>query len=290
MRVLCLADKKYRIQYNRMCYLKHLLTGFDLDVFAIDEGFELDSYDAVYYAHFSIFSKVKFNGPKIASVTSHKCLANKKATIKYLRRFDAVSVNNAILFEAFHDNLDNLFYTPNGVDASFFTYAEPGLSDPPVIGWVGNADRATKNYKSIVDPLARSINADFQIVASSKKDNSEDMKSIVQMRDYYHSLNYFLVTSTTEGTPNPGLEAMACGIPVISTKVGNMVDIIRDGENGFFCDDNIKSFRNRLGEVLEMPEDRYLKMRRVIRKDIEDEWDWTIKVIEWQKFFDQLKL
>jgi len=32
------------------------------------------------------------------------------------------------------------------------------------------------------------------------------------------------------------LEAMACGVPVITTKVGLALDIIKDKENGFFSD------------------------------------------------------
>lgn len=43
----------------------------------------------------------------------------------------------------------------------------------------------------------------------------------------------FLMTSYNEGGPRSTIEAMACGVPVISTRVGMMNEVIRDGENGF---------------------------------------------------------
>lgn len=50
---------------------------------------------------------------------------------------------------------------------------------------------------------------------------------------FYNCLDMYLVTSREEGGPKSILEAMAVGIPVVSTPVGMAVDIIRDGENGF---------------------------------------------------------
>lgn len=43
------------------------------------------------------------------------------------------------------------------------------------------------------------------------------------------------LTSLNEGTPVSLIEAQASGVPVVSTRVGGVEDIIRDGETGFIC-------------------------------------------------------
>jgi len=50
----------------------------------------------------------------------------------------------------------------------------------------------------------------------------------------YNSAKIFINPSFNEGGPRVVLEAMACGLPVITTRVGLMPDIIKDGENGLF--------------------------------------------------------
>lgn len=46
------------------------------------------------------------------------------------------------------------------------------------------------------------------------------------------ALDVFVMPSRWEGIPLTLLEAMGCGLPVISTRVGRAPEIIRDGENG----------------------------------------------------------
>lgn len=51
--------------------------------------------------------------------------------------------------------------------------------------------------------------------------------------DYLACANYFVLSSSWEGLPISLLEAMSIGCIPISTPAGGVVDVIRDGENGY---------------------------------------------------------
>jgi len=50
----------------------------------------------------------------------------------------------------------------------------------------------------------------------------------------YHSANLFVFLGLWEGMPTVILEAMACGLPVLTTPVAAIPDAVTEGENGFF--------------------------------------------------------
>lgn len=60
-----------------------------------------------------------------------------------------------------------------------------------------------------------------------------DYRDIV---DYYNVLDLYIIASRVEGGPKAILESMACGIPVISTKVGMAPEVIINGYNGFLSE------------------------------------------------------
>ncbi|MFC1865767.1 glycosyltransferase family 4 protein [Chloroflexota bacterium] len=55
---------------------------------------------------------------------------------------------------------------------------------------------------------------------------------------YLNRLKLLILPSYTEGLPNIILEAMACGTPALTTPVGNVPDLIEDGETGFILESN----------------------------------------------------
>jgi glycosyltransferase involved in cell wall biosynthesis len=59
-----------------------------------------------------------------------------------------------------------------------------------------------------------------------------DQSNLVALYDAY---GLFLFPSHYEGFGKTPFEAMARGLAVVATRVGGLVDLVRDGENGFLC-------------------------------------------------------
>jgi glycosyltransferase involved in cell wall biosynthesis len=52
----------------------------------------------------------------------------------------------------------------------------------------------------------------------------------------YHAIDVYVVPSRQEGGPKAILEAMAAGVAIVSTRVGQAMDLIRHQENGWIVD------------------------------------------------------
>ena len=66
----------------------------------------------------------------------------------------------------------------------------------------------------------------------------------------YAALDAYVVPARQEGGPKGVLEAMAAGVPLVSTKVGQAVDLVRDGENGWLVAvDDVDALVDRLAAI-----------------------------------------
>ena len=54
--------------------------------------------------------------------------------------------------------------------------------------------------------------------------------------DLYNKADVFLMPTRAESFGLPGIESMACGVPVLATGYGGQVDYIKDKENGLLID------------------------------------------------------
>ena len=73
------------------------------------------------------------------------------------------------------------------------------------------------------------------------------------LRDMYRSLDVFVLASHREGLALVGIEAMACGVPVVSTRCGGPEDYIKDGVTGYLSDPQPESFADHISGLLRDP-------------------------------------
>jgi glycosyltransferase involved in cell wall biosynthesis len=70
------------------------------------------------------------------------------------------------------------------------------------------------------------------------------------LANLYRQAKCLICTSYSEGGPRVVAEALACGVPVITTRVGLAAELVRDGENGFLCDWNAAELGQRLVQII----------------------------------------
>lgn len=82
----------------------------------------------------------------------------------------------------------------------------------------------------------------------------------------------FVLSSHEEGISNAALEAMACGLPVVTTNAGGMAEAVRDGIDGFVVPvRDIAALTDRIARLLADPALRE-QMGRSARARVEAEF------------------
>lgn len=70
-------------------------------------------------------------------------------------------------------------------------------------------------------------------------------------------LDIIVLTSKNEGTPVSLIEAQASGVPVVSTRVGGVENIVLENETALLCEsDNLNEFTEKLLYLIQNPEKR----------------------------------
>jgi glycosyltransferase involved in cell wall biosynthesis len=131
----------------------------------------------------------------------------------------------------------NVFWVPVGVDSTLFHPAEHTENNPSLI-FVGRFD-PIKGLPLLLEALAQSEPMlELQLVGDGPQ--KETLQSLVEtlglqkqvtftgyqaptkLAELYRKANLFILSSLSEGMPLTLLEAMASGLPVIATKVGEL--------------------------------------------------------------------
>ncbi len=107
---------------------------------------------------------------------------------------------------------------------------------------------------------------------------------------YLKISDVFVRPSLSEGLGISFLEAMAAGIPIIGTPVGGIIDFLKDGETGLFCEvKNPKSIAEKV-KLLLANNDLREKIITNAKKLIEEKYDWDLIAGKMKEAFNGLIL
>lgn len=209
--------------------------------------------------------------------------------LRLAKMSEGFAINNMKAYnelkEIYLDKEVNLpfWYTPRGVDPDVF-YPEnyrlwkkndninPSFPPPPEdyfhCVFVGK-DRSGKGLHSIIKPACNETGTKML----TNERNYTNALTKDQMRGLYNKAHVYCVASETDGTPNPALEAAACGRPIIANAIGNMPEFIVDGYNGFLVEKNIEAYKEKLLFLKNNPE-KAKEMGQNARQTVLDGWTW----------------
>jgi glycosyltransferase involved in cell wall biosynthesis len=107
-----------------------------------------------------------------------------------------------------------------------------------------------------------------------------------KMVEYYSKIDVLVCSSKCEGTPNPVLEAMACGVPVISTKVGIVPEALGKLQKEYILEERTKEcMKEKIIKLLNNC-DNISKLSSENLKQIKN-WEWKKVCKKMEKFFDE---
>lgn len=168
------------------------------------------------------------------------------------------------------------FLIKNGVDTERFApranavTAAPWQDDDIVIGAVARV-QDVKNHRSLVAAFAQlrarlprlrlSIVGDGPLFAAIRTQVAEGgLQDVVwlpgaraDVADLLHGFDIFALPSLAEGTPVSLLEAMACALPSVCSRVGGIPEVITDGVHGTLVPVDVAALAEALARYAEDP-------------------------------------
>ncbi|HEX2686294.1 MAG TPA: glycosyltransferase [Kofleriaceae bacterium] len=188
--------------------------------------------------------------------------------------FVAVSDTTAAQAREQGDTATNKLHTiPNGIrldryapdaEARAAARVELGLGDAWVVGTVGRLD-AAKNQTMLVRAMAPILSSRVRLVIVGEGDARPEVEAAIRelaeprwvvmtgrrmdVPKLIHAFDVFALSSHTEGLPLVVPEAMAAGLPIVTTGVGGLPSVVDDQATGLIVPVEERAFARALAAL-----------------------------------------
>jgi glycosyltransferase involved in cell wall biosynthesis len=169
-----------------------------------------------------------------------------------VRHADRTVVMSSTATQRLQSESDRVILGRNWFDGADFHSMEPRTSEELRIGWAGRLEPPKDPLRAVaVLSTLRSRQVPFSAwFAGSGTLESRLRRAIAEaglvgcveflgplppgrLADELRASTVFLMTSLWEGFPRMAVEALACGVPLVTTNVGELSDLVHGGVSGF---------------------------------------------------------
>ena len=216
--------------------------------------------------------------------------------------FVTVSPSEYLKFHFEKASIFNVMCIPNSINLADYSFKERQNFAPNLL-WV-RAFAEIYNPKMAIDVLnllqKKYTNATLTMVGSDKDGSLEITKKYANLlnlkvnftgkltkkewTDLAKNHDIFINTTHFDNTPVSVLEAMALGLPVVSTNVGGLPFLISHGENGYLVNDNAANeMVAQIENIIKFPSQTFeivSHAKRMISK-----MDWKVVESQWSNLF-----
>lgn len=183
------------------------------------------------------------------------------------------------------DGIDISEYKPNNLERL-------KNIDTLIVGWAGNSkfvwsdgDDDMKGVNGIIKPAVEELKEEGYKIELKLADRNLGMIDHKDMPNYYNNIDLYVCASRYEGTPNPILESMAMGLPIISTNVGIVEEVFGTKQKEFIMKERSKEcLKDNLKRILENKS----ILQELSKENIQSikKWDWKNITPIYKKFFE----
>lgn len=184
-------------------------------------------------------------------------------------------------------------YLPDGVNLKLFQPQNlvrfDNIKNRTIrFGWAGNSKWVIDDLKginTIIRPAIKQLQDEGYNIELITSDRAEQMIPHYKMPEFYSQIDCYICASLHEGTPNPVLEAMACGVPVISTDVGLVSDCFGLAQKEYILHERTTDALITKIKLLLNSQQNFKELSEENIKQIQN-WDWRKQVMNFKKYFD----
>lgn len=225
--------------------------------------------------------------------------ANPKRVHKLLMKASLIQSPSYFLKDFFERNGLPVNYLPNGINLNVFNYKRGSIGKFSLL-WVRAFDRiynpdlailslceVKKKYPdaslTMIGPDKGRMSNAIELIKEMGLGNSVKILGAVKNEDlpkYYQTHQVFLNTTSYESFGMAVLEAAACGIPVVSSKVGEIPYLWQHEENMMIVEGlTAEQFSDAVIKLLDSPDlaERISKNARIKA----EQFDWEVIKKEW---------